>query len=76
MLGAGSQARPEGIYFGSELKCLRMGVPAEIDAEALRLFFQFTYIPEPRRCFQAERKLPGNRGVLMTSARSMRSRTR
>jgi len=50
---------PQGLYFASELKCLRVaGVPAEIDAEALRLFFQFTYIPEPRSCFQAVRKLP------------------
>ena len=29
-----------------------------IDAEALRLFFQFTYIPEPLSCFRAVRKLP------------------
>jgi asparagine synthase (glutamine-hydrolysing) len=50
---------PEGLYFGSELKCLRAaGVPAEIDAEALRLFFQFTYIPEPMSCYRAVRKLP------------------
>ena len=50
---------PEGLYFGSELKCLRAaGVPCEIDAEALRLFFQFTYIPEPLSCFRAIRKLP------------------
>jgi asparagine synthase (glutamine-hydrolysing) len=51
--------RPEGLYFGSELKCLQAaGVPSEIDAEALRLFFQFTYIPEPWTCFRAVRKLP------------------
>ena len=50
---------PEGIYFGSELKCLRAaGIPSEIDSEALRLFFQFTYIPEPLSCFRAVRKLP------------------
>jgi asparagine synthase (glutamine-hydrolysing) len=50
---------PEGLYFGSELKCLSAaGVPQEIDAEALRLFFQFTYIPEPWSCFRAVRKLP------------------
>jgi asparagine synthase (glutamine-hydrolysing) len=50
---------PEGLYFGSELKCLQAaGVPQEIDAEALRLFFQFTYIPEPLSCFRAVRKLP------------------
>jgi asparagine synthase (glutamine-hydrolysing) len=51
--------RPEGLYFGSELKCLQAaGVPCEIDSEALRLFFQFTYIPEPLSCFRAVRKLP------------------
>lgn len=50
---------PQGLYFGSELKCLRAaGVPTEIDAEALRLFFQFTYIPEPLSCFRAVKKLP------------------
>ena len=39
---------PHGIYFGSELKCLRAaGVPLEIDREALRLYFQFSYIPDP-----------------------------
>src|ERR1700722_17028422 len=50
---------PQGLYFGSELKCLRVaGVPTDIDADALRLFFQFTYIPEPLSCFRAVRKLP------------------
>jgi asparagine synthase (glutamine-hydrolysing) len=52
---------PEGLYFGSELKCLRVaGVPLEIDREALRLYFQFNYIPDPWSPFQAIRKLaPG-----------------
>jgi len=50
---------PEGLYFGSELKCLRAaGVPSQIDVEALRLFFHFTYIPEPLSCFRAVSKLP------------------
>lgn len=50
---------PEGLYFASELKCLKTaGVPADIDPEALRLFFHFTYIPEPWTCFRAVRKLP------------------
>ncbi len=50
---------PGGLYFGSELKCLQTaGVPEEVDAEALRLFFHFTYIPEPMTCFRAVRKLP------------------
>jgi asparagine synthase (glutamine-hydrolysing) len=50
---------PQGLYFGSELKCLHAaGVPSDLDTEALRLFFQFTYIPEPLSCFRAVRKLP------------------
>jgi asparagine synthase (glutamine-hydrolysing) len=50
---------PDGLYFGSELKCLRTaGVATDIDPESLRLFFQFTYIPEPRSCFRDIRKLP------------------
>lgn len=50
---------PEGFYFGSELKCLQAaGVPQEIDREALQLYFEFTYIPEPMSCFQAVRKVP------------------
>ncbi len=54
-------ALPEGLYFGSELKCLRVaGVPLEIDREALQLYFQFNYIPDPWSPFQAIRKLaPG-----------------
>ncbi|MEO7143128.1 MAG: asparagine synthetase B, partial [Bryobacteraceae bacterium] len=55
-------ALPEGLYFGSELKCLReAGVPLDLDEEALRLYFQFTYIPDPRSPFRAIRKLaPGS----------------
>ena len=49
---------PAGLYFGSELKCLRVaGVPLEIDPEALRLYFQFTYIPDPRSPFRLVKKL-------------------
>src|SRR5580692_4391523 len=52
---------PEGLFFGSELKCLRAAqVPLDIDREALRLYFQFNYIPDPWSPFQAIRKLaPG-----------------
>lgn len=52
----------DGLFFGSELKCLRKaGVPLEIDEEALRLYFQFSYIPDPRSPFRAVRKLrPGS----------------
>jgi asparagine synthase (glutamine-hydrolysing) len=52
---------PAGLYFGSELKCLRAaGVPLERDREALRLYFQFGYIPEPFSAYRGVRKLgPG-----------------
>ena len=51
---------PEGMYFGSEMKCLRAaGVPVEIDDEALRLYFQFNYIPEPRSRFQGNSQTAG-----------------
>jgi asparagine synthase (glutamine-hydrolysing) len=52
---------PEGIYFASELKCLRTaGVPVEIDEQALGFYFQFGYIPDPYSPFRAVKKLmPG-----------------
>src|ERR1035441_6454933 len=50
---------PTGIYFGSEISCLReAGVPLEPDPEALRLYFQFNYIPDPLTAFRAVRRLP------------------
>jgi asparagine synthase (glutamine-hydrolysing) len=50
---------PAGLFFGSELKCLRTaGVPLHLDEEALRLYFQFAYIPDPRSPFREIRKLP------------------
>ncbi len=53
---------PAGLYFGSELKCLRAaGVPLELDREAIQLFFRFGYIPEPFSAYRAIRKLrPGS----------------
>ncbi len=52
---------PQGIYFGSELKCLRAaGVPLDLDHDALRLYFQFSHIPDPWTPFRGVRKLtPG-----------------
>jgi asparagine synthase (glutamine-hydrolysing) len=52
---------PQGLYFGSELKCLRAaGVPLDIDPDALRLYFQFQNIPDPYSIFRGVRKLePG-----------------
>jgi asparagine synthase (glutamine-hydrolysing) len=52
-------ALPQGLYFGSELKCLRAaGVPLDIDPDALRLYLQFCYIPDPWSPYRAIRKLP------------------
>ena len=46
---------PRGIYFASELKCLRAaGVPLEIDRHAMRLYCQFNYIPDPWTPFRSE----------------------
>jgi asparagine synthase (glutamine-hydrolysing) len=52
---------PEGFFFGSELKCLRVaGVPLDLDQEALRLYFQFGYIADPYTPFRGVHKLmPG-----------------
>jgi asparagine synthase (glutamine-hydrolysing) len=52
---------PEGLYFGSELKCLRAaGVPLEHDRQALQLYFLLSYIPDPWTPYLAIRKLaPG-----------------
>ena len=59
---------PEGIYFGSELKCLRAaGVPLETDREALRLYFQFTYIPDPFTAFRGDPQAAAGSWLTMTS---------
>ena len=62
-------ALPQGIYFGSELKCLRAagGVPFEIDEEALKLYFQLLYIPDPYTPFRAVRKLPAGSWLTYTA---------
>lgn len=54
-------ALPQGLYFGSELKCLRAaGVPLEHDRQALQLYFLLNYIPEPWTPYVGIRKLtPG-----------------
>ena len=51
--------RPEGLYFGSELKCLRAaGVPFDhIDREALQLYLRLTYIPDPWTAYHGIGKL-------------------
>ena len=52
---------PEGFFFGSELKCLRVaGLPLDLDQDALKLYFQFGYIADPYSPFKAVHKLmPG-----------------
>ena len=52
---------PEGFFFGSELKCLRVaGVPLDFNQDALKLYFQFGYIADPYTPFRNVHKLmPG-----------------
>ena len=54
-------ALDHGIYFASELKCFQhLDIPFELDEDALRLYFQFGYLPDPASPFKAIRKLaPG-----------------
>lgn len=50
--------RPEGLLFGSELKCLgAAGAPLTPDPEGIRLYLQHGYIPEPWSAYQGIRKL-------------------
>ncbi len=50
------------IYFASELRSLyALGLPLDRDDEALRLYFQFSFIPDPWTPFRQIRKLlPGH----------------
>lgn len=48
-----------GVYFASELKCLHAaGLALDLDQDALRLYFQFGYIPDPWSPFLQVKKLP------------------
>jgi len=50
---------PQGLFFASEISALReAGTPLDPDPEALRLYFQFNYIPDPWSAFRAIRKVP------------------
>jgi asparagine synthase (glutamine-hydrolysing) len=55
-------ARPSGLYFASELKCLRDPcAPCELDEEAIRLYLQFGYVPDPHTAIRGIQKLaPGS----------------
>lgn len=47
------------LYFGSEIKCFRgMGLPLQVDREALASYFRYRYIPEPHSIFREVKKLP------------------
>jgi asparagine synthase (glutamine-hydrolysing) len=49
----------DGFYFGSELKCLRAaGLSMEMDSEAIKLYLQFGYVPDPWSAFAGLKKLP------------------
>jgi asparagine synthase (glutamine-hydrolysing) len=64
---------PHGIYFGSELKCLRAaGISLDLDPHALRLYFPFGYIPDPWSPFQQVRKLPPGCWLTCTLAGDVR----
>src|SRR5580693_5599199 len=50
---------PDGFFFASELKCLTAVTgPFDVDEEALRLYLQFGYIPDPWTPFRQVRKVP------------------
>jgi asparagine synthase (glutamine-hydrolysing) len=58
----------EGFYFGSELKCLRAaGVPMAMDEEAIRIYLQFGYIPDPWSAFAGIKKLPPGHWLTLDS---------
>jgi|SRR5579863_3503858 len=49
----------EGFFFASELKCLTAVTgPFDVDEDALRLYLQFGYIPDPWTPFRQVRKVP------------------
>jgi len=59
---------PGGLYFASELKCLRTaGVPLDLDHQALQLYFVLNYIPDPWSPYQAVRKLPAGAWLRYTA---------
>ena len=64
---------PNGLWFGSELKCLRAAdIPLELDHDALRLYFQFNYIPDPLSPYKNIRKLAPGGWLLYSQDGSVR----
>ncbi len=65
----------EGLFFGSELKCLRAaGVPLEQDDQAIRLYLQFAYIPDPYSAFRGVKKLPAGHTLLISQRGSRQAK--
>ena len=50
----------DGLYFGSELKCLMVcdAIPREMDPESVHHFFTLGYIPHPWSIYKGVRQLP------------------
>ena len=66
-------ALPHGLFFASEISALRQaGVPLDADPEALRLYFQFNYIPDPWTAYRAIRKLPAGSWLTYDANGSLR----
>lgn len=52
--------REEGLYFGSELGCLKeAGVCRGRNEKALMLYMQFSYVPDPWCVYEGVEKMPG-----------------
>lgn len=65
---------PDGLFFASELKCLHaLGVPGQLDEDALKLYFQFSYIPDPASPFRNIRKLMPGTWLIFTADGQRRS---
>lgn len=65
---------PQGIYFASEIKCfLAVGLPLEPDNEALQLYLQFGYVPDPWSAYRNVRKLPPASWMQIDSSGQIRS---
>lgn len=62
------------VLFGSELKVLRAhpGFAADIDRDALALYFRFGYVPSPMSMLRGVRKLPAASVLTVSAADSSR----
>ncbi|MGE3841298.1 MAG: asparagine synthase (glutamine-hydrolyzing) [Vicinamibacterales bacterium] len=64
---------PNGLFFASELDALRaVPIPLEVDREALRLYFQFSWIPDPYTAFRHVKKLEAGSWLSVAPGRTTR----